>query len=556
MDIKKILDNLTILEYNIEHSVDSFKELKQYVRALNEDANATIEDIKLRKRNQARVEYDDIRKEFNDLILEIERLEKAYNRTGNPKIKRNLEYKKNRLQELKALKSNSYWEKVIIGREYKSEKMHNRLMESLEYDNLQKIIAAVSFIQSETDYGRLTINGEQVDASDPAGIIQSVDEFMESRIGTELEHAFYFNANIQPGHFIVVGIRGENPHVGYCFEEGEKIKIVDPFLIETFLPKYANQGFISKDNINQVVNLYKKHIPGYYEVFDNLDFLIGQPISLFEDLIIQNWDSSLLGRPCPIQEQPQETEETFDDSELAMSDEEVARVNEPFKENEPNGQMQESMLFWTEAEQPEAPIPNNGANITTADLQKRNAEAKTDVIENKLKQLEEQIADLKEQIAERNENIQNINMQLENTTNESNKLAGKNRIQQIKRQIQTIQQKIDRLENQASELRNTKESITKDSEQNESVIIREAKTPMELALSGSVGSIFNYLLNGVSTGNPSDDYVAEKLKESPIIRNLLFKYDRELQKVNPNKDIISSLKLKLKSEINKFKKNR
>ena len=71
-----------------------------------------------------------------------------------------------------------------------------------------------------------------------------------------------------------------------------------------------------------------------------------------------------------------------------MSDEDVAKVNEPFKENEPNGQMQENMLFWTEAEQPEAPIPNNGANITTADLQKRNAEAKTDVIENKLNQLE------------------------------------------------------------------------------------------------------------------------------------------------------------------------
>lgn len=37
-----------------------------------------------------------------------------------------------------------------------------------------------------------------------------------------------------------------------------------------------------------------------------------------------------------------EAEETFDDSELAMSDEEVAEINEPFEENEPNGQEEES----------------------------------------------------------------------------------------------------------------------------------------------------------------------------------------------------------------------
>lgn len=35
-------------------------------------------------------------------------------------------------------------------------------------------------------------------------------------------------------------------------------------------------------------------------------------------------------------------EETFDDSELVMSDEEVAEVNEPFEENEPNGAEEES----------------------------------------------------------------------------------------------------------------------------------------------------------------------------------------------------------------------
>lgn len=532
MNHEKIINQLNILEHQIEHAIDSFKDLKEKLNTLKEDQNTTIEDIKMRQRNHARDEYDDIRKKYNDLVIEIERLEKAYNKTGDPKIKKNLDFKRNSLQALKARKSNSYWEKVIIGREYKIEKMNNSIRESLEYDNLQKIFRAVNFIQSNTDYGRLTINGEQVDANDPAGITQSAEEFKNSQIGTEIEHALFFNSEIQEGYFIVSGIRGEQQHIAYFFEENPKIKIVDPYLIENFLPKYESQGFISKDNENQVVNLYKKYFPGEYQVFKNLDFIVGQPISLLEDLIIQNWNLGLLDRKQP----------------------EIQQVPTTDIEEEP---VQENFMFWHEAdmnresgEGGESPIPNNGANLSSADLEKRNLEARENVFKNKMEQLEDQIANIKVQIDERNENIQNIKTQMENNPNPATRLAAENRIKQIRRQIQTLQDKIKGLEETSSRIRKDMEELK------ESTDLLEAKTPVEVALSGSTGAIFNYLLTGTSTGNIQDDYLAERLKESAVIRNILFKYDRELKKVNPDKEIVSTLKLKLKSEINKFKKNR
>ena len=86
-------------------------------------------------------------------------------------------------------------------------------------------------------------------------------------------------------------------------------------------------------------------------------------------------------------------------------------------------------------------------------------------------------------------------------------------------------------------------------------IIHEALSICDLAFSSEVGKIAEYLITGQSTGNQEVDYIATKIKDSAVIKNIIFKYDRELQKINPDRTVISNLKLKLKSEINKIKKN-
>jgi hypothetical protein len=68
-----------------------------------------------------------------------------------------------------------------------------------------------------------------------------------------------------------------------------------------------------------------------------LDFDVDNP---FEDDLYYSTEEDEEEKELEIGEPEiiETSKEKFDDSELAMSDEEVEKVNEPFKENEPNGE--------------------------------------------------------------------------------------------------------------------------------------------------------------------------------------------------------------------------
>ena len=556
MNIKDIDSTLQYLQEQLESDIESFKGLKQQLlEAKQIDQNADLSDIAKRRVENERNNYEKTRKEFTDTEIKARNLQRASTITGKPEIAANLELVKIKKQKLKAEKSNAFWDKVFANRKYKEEKRLAAMHESLEYDNLQKILQASEFL-SQAQYGRVTINGEVTDVENPAGITQSADEFEQSCVGTEIEQALYLAKVIAPGYFLVLGVTGEDePHVAYFYEEGDKIKIVDPKLGEVYDPRQAGKPFVSKDNMKQVIRIYTKDSQDYYQVFDNLDFLIGQPISLFQDLVIQHWHNGLLDLPSPmdVAEQEAAAEEQMQQEELAAEKQVDPNMQQlPQNPNQVPEQLvqqqvpvQEAM-FWHEMEN----IPNNGANISGLNTANNNIEAKENALEKKIDKDEKSIENIKQQITEREENINSIKAQLETIIDHNSKAAGERRIKQLQRQIQVLNKKKEDIEQKVKTSREQKSDLTNES------TINEAMTPVEFALSGSAGKIFNYLLTGTSTGDKELDYVANKMKDSAVVKNILFKYDRELNKVQPNKDELAALKLKLKTQINKFKKNK
>lgn len=541
MKNKYIDENLAMLEQELNEAKDSFKNLKVVLTEAKETDNADLADFSLRQRDIAREEYSKTREDYNDTLQLVSKLKIAYESTEDPKILKNLKYQEAKLKELKGEKSNLFWDKVYKGRKYKEEKAKRPIVESLEYDNLQKLMQALDFI-STTQYGRITINGEQTDEQNPAGITQSAEEFEQSLIGTEIEYALYYSYTLGPGYFIITGITGEEePHIAYFYEENNKFKVIDPQYGELYDPKYVGKNYVIKDKFEQVVKLYTKNTVDFYQVFENIDFLIGQPISLFQDLIVQNWSNGLLELPSPLDLQAEEETSTVEQSE-------VEQEQIPKEQVAPEQIVQENMLFWHEAAE-DSSIPNNNASITKTNLANDNLEAKEDVIENKKAGLNQNIERVKEQINQIDENIENINNQLENNTNPASGVAAKARIKSLEKQKALLNKKIQDYEKQDSSLTKDKKELA---DQQES--IQEAKSPVELAFSGRVGAIYNYIVTGQSTGDPNEDYLANKAKDSAVIKNILYKYDRELNKVNPDSAVISSLKLRLKSELNKFKK--
>ena len=90
-------------------------------------------------------------------------------------------------------------------------------------------------------------------------------------------------------------------------------------------------------------------------------------------------------------------------------------------------------------------------------------------------------------------------------------------------------------------------------------ILTEAKYPTvrDLAFGGETGKIIDVVINNTDyPANPEYKQIASKLKRSTVFKNLLFKYKRELDRVNPSRETLTGLKFKIKSEITKCKKNK
>ena len=352
--------------------------------------------------------------------------------------------------------------------------------ESLEYENIIPELQALQFIQ-QSQLGQIDAEGNQVAMDDPAGIIQNAEQFERSGVGSDVEHMLYLLNIIGNAKILATGIGKGNPKLIYFYDSGNGFRVIDTTKIFNYDPSNLLKLIKIKETEADVIKSYVRNPETTpYQIFTSLDFLIGQPLSSAEELICSNWKTGLLKTSAPVIEQPEEvTEEEIPQEEV---------VEDPNQEQEmaaaeAESPVDESALFWHEAEN----IPNNGANLSSEN------------IESKTLQSREKIIDSKEKNGE-------------NVEDERKKL---------------IQDSIN-----------------------------EAKTPVDIAFSGETGLIIRNLLTQISTGKQELDYIAAKISESAVIKNLLYKYDRELKKINPDKNIISNLKLKLKSEINKYKKNK
>lgn len=409
------------------------------------------------------------------------------------------------------------------------EKLANKnisIKESLEYDNKMKIAQAVEFIKN-TRQGRITSDGSVTNEEDPEGITQSAEEFANSKIGTEIEHALYFNSQLGDGWFIMLGVTGtEEPHIAYFYKEGDIFRVVDPVLGEMYDKRFSGNVSPLFKSFDSVVREYKKFTEDTYQVFSNIDFLVGQPISMFQELITKNWKNGELDTPEPVFEEETET-------------------------------VQEAMN------------PAQPTTSTKETVQNSNMQAREKAFDNQIETKENQIDNARENINSMKQTNANLRDNMQAATDEAGKNNLKAAIQAQTNRITRANVQVDRLEKQKRDLEKQKSNTLQQYEQRAKLaaeadnkqiqesakIIHEALSICDLAFSGEVGKIAEYLITGQSTGNQEVDYIATKIKDSAIIKNIIFKYDRELQKINPDRNVISNLKLKLKSEINKIKKN-
>lgn len=403
---------------------------------------------------------------------------------------------------------------------------NNIIKESLEYNNRMKIAQAVEFIKN-TRQGRITADGSVTNEEDPEGVTQSAEEFANSKIGTEIEHALYFNSQLGDGWFIMLGVTGtEEPHIAYFYKEGDIFRVVDPVLGEMYDKRFSGNVSPLFKSFDSVVREYKKFTEDTYQVFSNIDFLVGQPISMFQELITKNWKNGELDTPEPVFEEETET-------------------------------VQEAMN------------PAQPTTSTKETVQNSNMQAREKAFDNQIETKENQIDNARENINSMKQTNANLRDNMQAATDEAGKNNLKAAIQAQTNRITRANVQVDRLEKQKRDLEKQKSNTLQQYEQRAKLaaeadnkqiqesakIIHEALSICDLAFSGEVGKIAEYLITGQSTGNQEVDYIATKIKDSAIIKNIIFKYDRELQKINPDRTVISNLKLKLKSEINKIKKN-
>lgn len=409
------------------------------------------------------------------------------------------------------------------------EKLANKnisIKESLEYDNKMKIDQAVEFIKN-TRQGRITADGSVTNEEDPEGVTQSAEEFANSKIGTEIEHALYFNSQLGDGWFIMLGVTGtEEPHIAYFYKEGDTFRVVDPVLGEMYDKRFSGNVSPLFKSFDSVVREYKKFTEDTYQVFSNIDFLVGQPISMFQELITKNWKNGELDTPEPVFEEETKT-------------------------------VQEAMN------------PAQPTTSTKETVQNSNMQAREKAFNNQIETKENQIDNARENINSMKQTNANLRDNMQAATDEAGKNNLKAAIQAQTNRITRANVQVDRLEKQKRDLEKQKSNTLQQYEQRAKLaaeadnkqiqesakIIHEALSICDLAFSGEVGKIAEYLITGQSTGNQEVDYIATKIKDSAVIKNIIFKYDRELQKINPDRTVISNLKLKLKSEINKIKKN-
>ena len=131
----------------------------------------------------------------------------------------------------------------------------------------------------------------------------------------------------------------------------------------------------------------------------------------------------------------------------------------------------------------------------------------------------------------------------------------------ISDEILNKEAKLDELKRQAE----NQQSLTKDQQEEskldngeatneETSLFKEDVSIDKLAFSGNTGLLLDIMINNIEIDDPYIMDIAQQLKDSAMIRNLLFKFNKEISKNSPNKDTVKYLKNKIRKEINNYLK--
>lgn len=186
-------------------------------------------------------------------------------------------------------------------------------------------------------------------------------------------------------------------------------------------------------------------------------------------------------------------------------------------------------------------INTTSTHIDSAEL---SASKQNEVIERKQEQLDKKHKQEQERIQQDQERLKQ--------EEEKIKLKQQNEV----KKLQDLQNKTN---NKVDSLKSTEKFYNGNTEQQDSItnasLTEAAMAPEQIAFSGEVGKVADRILNGTEYEDPMINLIADKMQESAIVRNIMYKFNVEINKVNPDREKIKELKLKLGIELRKCKRH-
>lgn len=159
--------------------------------------------------------------------------------------------------------------------------------------------------------------------------------------------------------------------------------------------------------------------------------------------------------------------------------------------------------------------------------------------------------------------LDNINKQIENLQKIKEKIEGSSEdaINKADKTIESAKEVQDNSNSfkkviQSSEQKDAMTGASLMDTQTESASLTEAAmAPEQIAFLGEVGKVADRILNGTEYEDPMINLIADKMQESAIVRNIMYKFNVEINKVNPDREKVKELKLKLGIELRKCKRH-
>ncbi len=174
-----------------------------------------------------------------------------------------------------------------------------------------------------------------------------------------------------------------------------------------------------------------------------------------------------------------------------------------------------------------------------------------EIRKNKGKELEAEASNLYHEKVKANQDVkkekENLQKKEKFYVNEAKFNAVENEKEILVKQKEKLEDEQIKLDNKKVEFENKASEIMP--------MIKEAVKPtVNLALEGFIGEVASFVLYDVISENPEVNRVGEILARDAIFKNILYNYNKELEKINPDRNEIKKLKLKLKSHYTKVRK--